>query len=216
MPTPAGTREFGRRMRGGRAEEDGRQPRPRSGASWRFLEFGLPPLVFLAVVFRIVTHPASPAALVTFVTAAAAALAAEAFTFPMDALKAGVQVRGSRTGDTGGGASMSWFQYVGLLYYGLRAALMRTIPYTGMRMTMYMVFKNMGGGLSDSPVILAAMAALAGVICQLLLSPIDLFKVRMQADAASVRSRPFSSSSSTPSPTTVDPPPPPQMFLSAA
>ena len=133
-------------MRGGRAEEDSRQPRPRSGASWRFLEFGLPPLVFLAVVFRIVTHPASPAALVTFVTAAAAALAAEAFTFPMDALKAGVQVRGSRTGDTGGGASMSWFQYVGLLYYGLRAALMRTIPYTGMRMTMYMVFKNMGGG----------------------------------------------------------------------
>lgn len=78
-------------------------------------------------------------------------------------------------------------EYTGLLYYGLRAALMRTIPYTGMRMTLYTVLKGTGAGLEESPVVLAAMAAVAGVISQLLLSPIDLFKVRMQADAATVR-----------------------------
>jgi len=180
MPPALGLRPL--RARGGGTGADVTAGRR---ALRRILEFGVPPAIFLAVVVRVVLDPASPATLVTFMIGAAAALASESVTFPMDALKAGVQLN---SGGARKREGIGWLEYTGLLYYGLRAALMRTIPYTGMRMTLYTVLKGTGAGLEESPVVLAAMAAVAGVISQLLLSPIDLFKVRMQADAATVRS----------------------------
>ena len=105
-----------------------------------------------------------------------------------DALKAGMQLRGGvQSGATQ--TTIPLLQRVGLLYYGLRAALFRTIPYTGMRMMIYGVFKSMlsSGGGDHSALALTAMAMTAGITSQLLVSPMDLFKIRMQGDAARVR-----------------------------
>jgi hypothetical protein len=172
-------------------DEEARRGTPSAGSTARatllhMLEFGIPPTLFLFYVMSVISDPNSPVQLVTFVTAAAAAMAAESVTFPMDALKAGLQLKkeGSLAPTT---TRLPLLERVGLLYYGLRAALCRSIPYTGTRMMMYGVFKDFGGDLQYSPVALAAMASVAGIISQLIFSPMDLFKVRMQGDAARVR-----------------------------
>jgi hypothetical protein len=155
----------------------------------RFMEFGIPPFLFLLVTACVVSNPASSPEAVSFLTAACAGMMSECVTFPMDALKASMQLRGAAQS----GASkpiLPMRERLGLLYYGLRAALFRTIPYTGMRMMIYGVFKSAlspADGVAHSALVLTAMAVTAGITAQLLVSPMDLFKIRMQGDATRVR-----------------------------
>ena len=122
------------RMRGGASSSDDGQETAQRGrdkligklraVGLHLLEFGVPPALFLYFVVRIIMNPASAPELVTFVTAAAAAMAAESVTFPMDALKARTQLRG-KTSSGESRQSVSLAKEIGLLYYGLRAALCR-------------------------------------------------------------------------------------------
>ena len=157
-------------------------------AALHMLEFGAPPALFLYFVMAVISNPNSSVELVTFCTAAAAAMAAETVTFPMDALKASMQLK-NRDKQAENTPSLSRLERMGLFYYGLRAALFRTIPYTGTRMMMYGVFKTLLAveGAPQSALVLATLATAAGVLSQLIISPMDLFKVRMQSDAARVR-----------------------------
>ena len=157
-------------------------------AALHMLEFGVPPALFLYFVMAVISNPNSSVELVTFCTAAAAAMAAETVTFPMDALKASMQLK-NRDKQAADAPSLSRLERMGLFYYGLRAALFRTIPYTGTRMMMYGVFKTLLAveGAPQSALVLATLATAAGVLSQLIISPMDLFKIRMQSDAARVR-----------------------------
>ena len=124
------------RMRGGASSSDDGQETAQRGldtgkligklraVGLHLLEFGVPPALFLYFVVRIIMNPASAPELVTFVTAAAAAMAAESVTFPMDALKARMQLRG-KTSSGESRQPVSLAKEIGLLYYGLRAALCR-------------------------------------------------------------------------------------------
>jgi len=97
------------------------------------LEFGVPPLLFLYLALCTISNPASSPALVTFLTAAAAAVVAEVVTFPADALKARMQLRSQSASPASSTPKLPPFQAFLLLFYGLRTALCRTIPYTGSR-----------------------------------------------------------------------------------
>ena len=97
------------------------------------LEFGVPPLLFLYLALCTISNPASSPALVTFSTAAAAAVVAEVVTFPADALKARMQLRSQSASPASSTPKLPPFQAFLLLFYGLRTALCRTIPYTGSR-----------------------------------------------------------------------------------
>jgi hypothetical protein len=181
---------------GAEGGKEGQMGRPSAGAGGvlpagllRFIEFGLPPVLFLLLTASVVSDPASSPEAVAFLTAACAGMMSECVTFPMDALKASMQLRGAAQN----GASkpiLPMQERIGLLYYGLRAALCRTIPYTGMRMMIYGVFKSAlspADGVAHSALVLTAMAVTAGISAQLLVSPMDLFKIRMQGDATRVR-----------------------------
>lgn len=115
------------------------------------------------------------------------AAAAEASTFPIDALKIRLQLHRSPVSGGGGGVVRVARELVrdGGLYRGLSPAILRHLFYTPLRIVGYehlRAYLARGGrevGLLEK----AIAGGVSGVAAQVLASPTDLVKVRMQADS---------------------------------
>lgn len=112
------------------------------------------------------------------------AAAAEASTFPIDALKIRLQLHRSPVSGGGGGVARELVRDGGL-YRGLSPAILRHLFYTPLRIVGYehlRAYLARGGrevGLLEK----AIAGGVSGVAAQVLASPTDLVKVRMQADS---------------------------------
>jgi len=141
------------------------------------------------------------APLATFLTAGLAAMTAETFTFPMDAIKARMQLsateKGSKASEAPTSSSFSLASFapeLPTLYYGLGAALCRTLPYSGIRLMLYEQLRGLldlvphAAGAAAPPFLaLVGAAIVSGAVAQCIASPVDLLKIRMQSDGRRVR-----------------------------
>ncbi|XRB17411.1 mitochondrial uncoupling protein [Pseudoscourfieldia marina] len=129
-------------------------------------------------------------------TGTAAALA-ETGTFPIDTLKTRMQLQGEGVGRT---MASSRFSALGMarhivategvsagLYSGVGAGMLRHAIYTPSRIVLYETFRGVAARDRDTSSLplyeKAALGFAAGMTGQLLASPADLVKIRMQADA---------------------------------
>lgn len=115
---------------------------------------------------------------------ALSAAASESLTYPLDLLKTRLQLAHGKTrvrSVAGGG-----------VYSGLGAAVLRHVPYSSIRVVAFESLKawNWGGTAGTGPNLpsLLAFGFFSGGIAQLVGSPFDLVKVRMQADRSRYRS----------------------------
>ncbi|KAJ0975367.1 hypothetical protein J5N97_017332 [Dioscorea zingiberensis] len=117
--------------------------------------------------------------------ASLAAAVAETATFPIDIIKTRLQLR---HGHSSGGAALRVAADIwnkgGLLgfYNGLSPAVLRHLFYTPVRIVSYEYLRTSSSD-ADTPLLRKALAGgVSGVAAQVLASPADLVKVRMQAD----------------------------------
>ncbi|KAG9451368.1 hypothetical protein H6P81_011333 [Aristolochia fimbriata] len=126
---------------------------------------------------------------VKMVLTSLSAMAAEAATFPIDITKTRLQLLNqphSRAPTSAFRVVSGIYSTEGLLglYKGLAPAILRHIFYTPIRIVTY---ENLRVVVSDSSVSGKAIAGgLSGVIAQVVASPADLVKVRMQVDGRHV------------------------------
>ncbi|CAM0904429.1 unnamed protein product [Alopecurus aequalis] len=115
----------------------------------------------------------------------ASAAAAEASTYPIDALKIRLQLH--RSPGSGGGVLRVAGELVrdGGLYRGLSPAILRHLFYTPLRIVGYEHLRSSlaSGGREVGLLEKAIAGGLSGVAAQVLASPADLIKLRMQADS---------------------------------
>ncbi|XP_037477981.1 mitochondrial uncoupling protein 3 [Triticum urartu] len=116
------------------------------------------------------------------------AAAAEVSTFPLDALKTRLQLhRSTGVGGGGGGVVRVAGELVrdGGLYRGLSPAVLRHLFYTPLRIVGYEHLRSSlaGGGREVGLLEKAGAGGASGVAAQVVASPADLIKVRMQADS---------------------------------
>jgi len=128
-----------------------------------------------------------------FALSATAAGFAEAATFPVDLVKTRLQLQGQAgtAGERGAGAIVRDLvrkEGIGGLYRGLSPAVLRHVPYTGTRVLLYEELKGAAGPEAGVGAKLG-MGFLSGGVAQAIAVPMDLAKVRMQADAGSIRPR---------------------------
>eukprot|EP00055_Hartaetosiga_balthica_P014062 m.75331 g.75331 ORF g.75331 m.75331 type:complete len:353 (+) comp8477_c0_seq2:134-1192(+) len=126
-----------------------------------------------------VQHPTHIAYMRKFLVSSAAAACAESATFPLDLIKTRVMVSNTET-------PLSAFQSiiknegVKRLWFGATPAVMRHIIYSGARMSLYELFRDMSDG-HNSPTRLIVCGFFSGIIGQFIASPTDLLKVRLSA-----------------------------------
>ncbi|KAL6650802.1 hypothetical protein ACP70R_009727 [Stipagrostis hirtigluma subsp. patula] len=112
------------------------------------------------------------------------AAAAEAATYPIDAVKTRLQLH--RSGG-GGGVIRVAGELVrdGGLYRGLSPAVLRHLMYTPLRIVGYEHLRSSlaGGGREVGLVEKALAGGVSGIAAQVVASPADLIKIRMQADS---------------------------------
>ncbi|CAA2933650.1 mitochondrial uncoupling protein 3 [Olea europaea var. sylvestris] len=122
------------------------------------------------------------------------AMIAETTTFPIDLIKTRLQLHGESLPST---RQASAFRIVfqiakddGVfgLYRGLSPAVVRHFFYTPIRIVGYEHLRNLVPSYDNSPSLFskAVMGGVSGVIAQVISSPADLVKVRMQADGRMV------------------------------
>lgn len=120
---------------------------------------------------------------------------AEAVTFPLDAVKTRMQLNYSQGWQMKGGLlrtlhQIAWKEGPRSLYTGLFPAILRHVPYTGVRITLFEALKDIynkkAGRDCESPALplgpSLAFGLLSGGIGQLVAVPCDVVKIRMQAD----------------------------------
>lgn len=127
-----------------------------------------------------------------------AGVVAEASTFPVDLCKTRMQLAAElgrrRPGAPAPRGPLDTFAAIvraeGLagLYRGVEPALARHVPYTGTRILVYEALREHQGGAGYGLGSRVATGALAGATAQLTAVPLDLVKVRMQADGQRVLS----------------------------
>mmetsp|Transcript_31109 Transcript_31109/g.99833 ORF Transcript_31109/g.99833 Transcript_31109/m.99833 type:complete len:329 (+) Transcript_31109:111-1097(+) len=150
----------------------------------------IPPVLFLMLVYTILSSPSSPQFLVVFALSSSAAMMAELLTFPCDAIKARTQLGPSDRNAHPPPGMMDTFSSIPTLYFGIRAGLLRTLPYSGLRMVLYRTIRDLAQATASESLSLLALAGLAmlsGAVAQFIVSPLDLFKIRMQADGRRVK-----------------------------
>lgn len=125
---------------------------------------------------------------------AVSAMAAESVTFPIDITKTRLQLQGEMGATTGapkrGAISMAISigkeEGIAGLYRGLSPALLRHVFYTSIRIVAYENLRsNLSHGEDPQNLSVAKKAFIggaSGIIGQVIASPADLIKVRMQAD----------------------------------
>ncbi|XP_062184393.1 mitochondrial uncoupling protein 3 [Phragmites australis] len=115
------------------------------------------------------------------------AAAAEAATFPIDAVKTRLQLHRSPGGGGGGGVIRVAGELFrdGGMYRGLSPAVLRHLFYTPLRIVGYEHFRSSlaSGGREVGLLEKALAGGLSGIGAQVVSSPADLIKVRMQADS---------------------------------
>lgn len=127
--------------------------------------------------------------------ASTAAAIAETVTFPIDLTKTRLQIQGERSG--WGGPKRGMFQVawgvirdegVLKLWRGVKPAVIRHIFYSGVRVSLYefmrdrFIKKDANGQMAVYKCVIAGSSA--GVIGQMITSPMDLIKIRFQTDGA--------------------------------
>ncbi|CAL5027210.1 unnamed protein product [Urochloa decumbens] len=114
---------------------------------------------------------------------------AEASTYPLDAVKTRLQLHRSPGGAGGGGVSVirvaSELVRDGGVYRGFSPAVLRHLMYTPLRIVGYEHLRStLASGGREAAVVEKALAGgLSGIAAQVVASPADLIKVRMQADS---------------------------------
>ncbi|CAN6270001.1 unnamed protein product [Urochloa humidicola] len=114
---------------------------------------------------------------------------AEASTYPLDAVKTRLQLHRSPGGAGGGGVSVirvaSELVRDGGVYRGFSPAVLRHLMYTPLRIVGYEHLRSTlaSGGREVGVVEKALAGGLSGITAQVVASPADLIKVRMQADS---------------------------------
>ncbi|EAY94320.1 hypothetical protein OsI_16087 [Oryza sativa Indica Group] len=117
------------------------------------------------------------------------AAAAEAATFPIDAVKTRLQLHRGTGGSGGGGGGVmrvaGELVRDGGIYRGLSPAVLRHLFYTPLRIVGYEHLRStFASGGRDAGLLEKALAGgVSGVVAQVVASPADLIKVRMQADS---------------------------------
>lgn len=127
---------------------------------------------------------------------AISASVAEAATFPLDAAKTRMQLNYSQSANSLLTTlhRVAWKEGPGSLYAGLFPALLRHVPYTGVRISLFEALKNTYSqrtGRDDSALPLGpslTFGLVSGGIGQLVAVPCDVIKVRMQADRLALAS----------------------------
>jgi solute carrier family 25 uncoupling protein 27 len=122
-----------------------------------------------------------------------AAMSAEGATFPVDITKtrmqlAGEGVAGGQVGFMTAGMGIVRNEGVMGLYKGVSPAIARHIPYTGTRVILYEYLRKEAtkDGAKPSFLTRLAMGFTAGGTAQTIAVPMDLIKVRMQADGKNI------------------------------
>lgn len=115
---------------------------------------------------------------------ALSAMSAETATFPIDLTKTRLQLHGEPTNAFRVASKIVKGEGVAGLYKGLSPAILRHLMYTPIRIVGYEQLRNsvIGDKGSLSLVEKAAVGGISGMIAQVVASPADLVKVRMQAD----------------------------------
>ncbi|KAF8703273.1 hypothetical protein HU200_032065 [Digitaria exilis] len=112
---------------------------------------------------------------------------AEASTYPLDAVKTRLQLRRSPGGAGGGGVLRVAAELArdGGMYRGFSPAVLRHLMYTPLRIVGYEHLRSTlaSGGREVGVVEKALAGGLSGIAAQVVSSPADLIKVRMQADS---------------------------------
>ncbi|CAL5068114.1 unnamed protein product [Urochloa decumbens] len=114
---------------------------------------------------------------------------AEASTYPLDAVKTRLQLHRSPGGAGGGGVSVirvaSELVRDGGVYRGFSPAVLRHLMYTPLRIVGYEHLRSTlaSGGREAGVVEKALSGGISGIAAQVVASPADLIKVRMQADS---------------------------------
>ncbi|CAN6235171.1 unnamed protein product [Urochloa humidicola] len=114
---------------------------------------------------------------------------AEASTYPLDAVKTRLQLHRSPGGAGGGGVSVirvaSELVRDGGVYRGFSPAVLRHLMYTPLRIVGYEHLRStLASEGREARVVEKALAGgLSGIAAQVVASPADLIKVRMQADS---------------------------------
>lgn len=118
---------------------------------------------------------------------------AEAATFPIDIIKTRMQLQGAeslRRPPTAGFSAVRMAADIWRtggtfgFYDGLKPAVLRHLFYTPIRLVSYENLRNIAG---DSVAGRALAGGVSGALAQVLASPADLIKVRMQADGCLIR-----------------------------
>jgi len=131
---------------------------------------------------------------VTFLMAGTAAMTAEAVTYPFDSIKTRKQLKFEPSTSNEPDTIESRLHNLRSLYFGVRVAVLRHLPYSGTRLMVYEQLRaaathsSLFGGVDVTPpfLVLAAAATVSGAVGQFVASPADLLKVRMQADGRRV------------------------------
>jgi solute carrier family 25 uncoupling protein 27 len=119
--------------------------------------------------------------------AAIAAAIAEGATFPIDSLKTRRQLERGAGGALAGPRLEP--QSLRALYAGSSAAILRHLPYTGIRISAFHALQErFGTGFVSS----LGSGLLAGGLAQSVAAPFDLAKIRLVADARSMQPRRYS------------------------
>ncbi|KAG6553285.1 hypothetical protein Mapa_005019 [Marchantia paleacea] len=132
------------------------------------------------------------------VLTSASAVAAESVTFPIDMTKTRLQLQGemgrthgAKKGAVGMALLIARDEGIAGLYRGLSPALLRHIFYTSIRIVSYEQIRNhlhTGDDKHNVSVTKKAfIGGASGIIGQLIASPADLVKVRMQSDGRSIK-----------------------------
>uniref|UniRef100_J3LYC6 Uncoupling protein 3 n=1 Tax=Oryza brachyantha TaxID=4533 RepID=J3LYC6_ORYBR len=117
------------------------------------------------------------------------AATAEAATFPIDAIKTRLQLHRSPVGGGGGGGGVmrvaGELVRDGGIYRGLSPAVVRHLFYTPLRIVGYENLRSTFacGGREAGLLEKALAGGVSGIVAQVVASPADLIKVRMQADS---------------------------------
>ncbi|KZV33668.1 mitochondrial uncoupling protein 3 [Dorcoceras hygrometricum] len=123
------------------------------------------------------------------------AMVAETTTFPIDLLKTRLQLHGESLRSVNPASTFKVALLVARndgfwgLYRGLSPAILRHMLYTPIRIVGYEHLRGIAVGFSDNSLPFYSKAAIGGIsggIAQVIASPADLIKVRMQADGRMV------------------------------